>query len=158
MRFTPFALAAAAIHGVAAAPSRETRPAERGFACGAPEPDAEHIKISQQFAAQEAALLASGNLTVKATTTVDVYFHVVAKSTSLSGGYVTVRTALLPLAPFTFFNIKRRLTKLAKFLGRPTEQSAQHAQRSVRPSRVPVQPQGHDPYRQRQLGGRLQGL
>ncbi|KAL2145835.1 hypothetical protein VTI28DRAFT_6132 [Corynascus sepedonium] len=114
MRFTPFALAAAAIHGVAAAPSRETRPAERGFACGAPEPDAEHIKISQQFAAQEAALLASGNLTVKATTTVDVYFHVVAKSTSLSGGYVTdaqlssqLSTLNAAYAPHGFqFNLK----------------------------------------------------
>ncbi|KAL2158250.1 hypothetical protein VTH06DRAFT_4570 [Thermothelomyces fergusii] len=90
MRFTPIALAAAAVHGVVAAPQRETRPAPSSgtFACGAPEPDAEHIRISQQFAAQEAELLASGNLTTQATISVDVYFHVVARSTSLSGGYI----------------------------------------------------------------------
>lgn len=119
MRFTPFALAAAAIHGVAAAPSRETRPTERGFACGAPEPDAEHIKISQQFAAQEAALLASGNLTVKATTTVDVYFHVVAKSTSLSGGYVTVRTGPTSLSPFYVFQYQEKTNKTCQIFRTP---------------------------------------
>jgi len=89
MRFTPFALAAAAVQGALAAPSRETRPSERAFACGAPEPAAEHIKISQKFAAKEAEFVASGNFTTQAVTTVDVYFHVVASSTSLSGGYVT---------------------------------------------------------------------
>ncbi|KAL2152737.1 hypothetical protein VTH82DRAFT_5922 [Thermothelomyces myriococcoides] len=90
MRFTPIALAAAAVHGVVAAPQREVRPApgEQVFSCGAPEPDAEHIKISQQFAAQEAELLASGNLTTQATINVDLYFHVVATSTDLSGGYI----------------------------------------------------------------------
>ncbi|KAK4235206.1 metalloprotease MEP1-like protein [Achaetomium macrosporum] len=87
MRFTPFALAAAAAHNAFAAPS--LRPAERPFSCGAPEPDAEHIKISQKFAAQEAAALAAGNFSIQAVTTVDVYFHVVASSTSLSDGYVT---------------------------------------------------------------------
>ncbi|KAK4034306.1 metalloprotease [Parachaetomium inaequale] len=91
MRFTPFALAAAAASGALAAPQREVRPAGRGFGCGAPEPDAEHIKISQQFAAQEAQarVAASGNFTIQAVTTVDTYFHVVAASTSVSGGYIT---------------------------------------------------------------------
>jgi hypothetical protein len=86
MRFTPFALAAAA-HSALAIPSK---PSGRGFGCGAPEPDAEHIKISQKFAAEEAAVAAAGNFAIQAVTNVDVYFHVVASSTSLSGGYVTV--------------------------------------------------------------------
>jgi hypothetical protein len=88
MRFTALAFAAAAARGVFAAPrpddSRST------FGCAAPEPDAEHRRISQMFAAQEAEVAASGNFTMMATVTIDTYFHVVASSTSLSGGYVTV--------------------------------------------------------------------
>ncbi|KAL2118670.1 hypothetical protein VTJ04DRAFT_8330 [Mycothermus thermophilus] len=87
MRFTALAFAAAAARGVFAAPrpddSRST------FGCAAPEPDAEHRRISQMFAAQEAEVVASGNFTMMATVTIDTYFHVVASSTSLSGGYVT---------------------------------------------------------------------
>ncbi|KAL2258477.1 hypothetical protein VTK26DRAFT_8200 [Humicola hyalothermophila] len=87
MRFTPFALAAAAAQGALARPSNPV------FGCGAPEPTEEHIKISQQFAIDEAnALLAkaaSGNYTTQDVITVDTYFHVVASSTSLSGGYLT---------------------------------------------------------------------
>lgn len=94
MRFTSFALAAAVAHGALAAPPRESRPAEQPFACGAPEPSAEHIQISQEFAAQEAAARSAGNFTTRAVTTVDVYFHVVAASTALSDGYVTVSTYL----------------------------------------------------------------
>ena len=90
MRFTPIALAAAAAQGALARPSNPAK----AFTCGAPEPDAEHIKISQKFAIQEAQAFAiaaeSGNFTTQAVTTVDTYFHVVASSTSLSGGYVTV--------------------------------------------------------------------
>ncbi|KAH6641835.1 hypothetical protein F5144DRAFT_591006 [Chaetomium tenue] len=82
MRFTPFALALAAAQGAIAAPSRETKPISRGFGCGAPEPDAEHIRVSQQFAAQEASLRASGNFSIQATVTVDTYFHVVHRSSS----------------------------------------------------------------------------
>lgn len=89
MRFTPFALAVAA-HGALAIPSK---PSGRGFGCGAPEPHAEHIKISQKFAQQEAEFAASGNFSIQAVTNVDVYFHVVASSTALSGGYVTVSTS-----------------------------------------------------------------
>lgn len=85
MRLAPLALAAAAVHAAVAAPSG------REFGCGAPEPDPEHIEISKQFAVQEAAALAAGNFSAMATITVDTYFHVVASSTSLSGGYLTVR-------------------------------------------------------------------
>ncbi|KAK4104429.1 metalloprotease MEP1-like protein [Parathielavia hyrcaniae] len=85
MRFT-FALAALAAHSALAIPAK---PSKHGFSCGAPEPDAEHIKISQQFAQSEAAFRASGNVSTRAVTTVDTYFHVVASSTSLSGGYLT---------------------------------------------------------------------
>jgi hypothetical protein len=95
MRFTGFAFALAAAHGALAAPSNPSR----GFGCGAPEPDAEHIRVSQQFAAQEAAFVASGNRSIQAITTVDTYFHVVASSTSLSGGYVTVWTPFFPSIP-----------------------------------------------------------
>jgi hypothetical protein len=87
MRFTPFALAVTAAQGVLAIPSR---PSGRGFQCGAPEPHAEHIKISEKFAAQEAAAAAAGKFAIEAVTTVDTYFHVVASSTSLSDGYLTV--------------------------------------------------------------------
>lgn len=94
MRFTPFALALAAAQGAIAAPSRETKPISRGFGCGAPEPDAEHIRISQKFAAQEASLRASGNFSIQATVTVDAYFHVVHRSSSDD---VSVRTSPLHL-------------------------------------------------------------
>ena len=82
MRFTPFALALAAAQGTLAAPSRETKPIGRCFGCGSPEPDAEHIRVSQQFAAQEASLRATGNFSIQATVTVDTYFHVVYGSSS----------------------------------------------------------------------------
>jgi hypothetical protein len=80
MRFTPFALAVAAAQGAMAAPSRETKPISRGFGCGAPEPDAEHIRISQKFAAEEAQFRAAGNFSIQATVNVDAYFHVVYAS------------------------------------------------------------------------------
>ncbi|KAL2130453.1 hypothetical protein VTI74DRAFT_6382 [Chaetomium olivicolor] len=85
MRLTSLALVAIAAQGAFARP----KPVERGFKCGAPEPDEEHIKISQGFAAKEAHVFAAGNFTAQAVTTVDVYFHVVASSTSISGGYLT---------------------------------------------------------------------
>lgn len=100
MRFTPLALAAAAAHSVLAAPPREPRPlpGTRGFGCGAPEPHDEHIKISQKFAAEEAAFAASGNISIQAVTTVETYFHVVAASKSVSGGYITVCYLRKPLS------------------------------------------------------------
>ncbi|GAB1315232.1 Extracellular metalloprotease [Madurella fahalii] len=84
MRFTPLALAAVAAQSVFAAPRQL-----RDFGCAAPEPDAEHIKISQGFAAQEAAAAASGNFSIQTTTTIETYFHVVAASDTLEGGYLT---------------------------------------------------------------------
>jgi len=76
----------------------------RPFGCGAPEPSQEHVKISQKFAAQEKEFAASGNLSIAATINVDVYFHVVASSTAVSDGYVTVTlpSTNLPLSPFSF--------------------------------------------------------
>jgi len=62
------------------------------FSCGTKEPSAEHVKISQKFAAQEKEFAASGNFSILATINVDVYFHVVASSTAVSDGYVTVGT------------------------------------------------------------------
>lgn len=92
MRFTPLALAAIAVQSVSAAPRQL-----RGFGCAAPEPDAEHIKISQGFAAQEAAAAAAAaaarnfrNFSNQSTTIIETYFHVVAESTSLEGGYLPV--------------------------------------------------------------------
>jgi hypothetical protein len=66
------------------------------FSCGTKEPSAEHIKISQKFAAQEKEFAAAGGLSTAATISVDVYFHVVASSTAEADGYVTVR----PTSPF----------------------------------------------------------
>ena len=80
----------------------------RPFGCGAPEPSQEHVKISQKFAAQEKEFAASGNLSIAATINVDVYFHVVASSTAVSDGYVTVNFTPPPpsypplLPPFLF--------------------------------------------------------
>ncbi len=88
MRFTPLALAVTAASGALAIPSK---PSGRGFQCGAPEPHAEHVRISNKFAAEEAQRAAAGDFAIQAVTTVDVYFHVVASSTALSDGYVTVR-------------------------------------------------------------------
>ncbi|KAK0708854.1 hypothetical protein B0T21DRAFT_405165 [Apiosordaria backusii] len=89
VRCVSLALAAAGLAQTAFAAPQPSR----GFGCGAPEPSEELIKVSQQFAAQEAQALAdsyrSGNITARAVTTVKVYFHVVAASTALSGGYLT---------------------------------------------------------------------
>ena len=96
MLFTRLAFAVAAAHGALAAPS----PPSRGFGCGAPEPDVEHIQASHQFAAQEAAFAAEAaanrSMMIQAITNVDTYFHVVATSTSVSGGYLTVWIPLCP--------------------------------------------------------------
>ncbi|KAK0629527.1 hypothetical protein B0T17DRAFT_589272 [Bombardia bombarda] len=59
------------------------------FACGTKEPTAEHKAIHKALAVKEAEFAASGNFSAQATINVDVYFHVVAASTSLSDGYVT---------------------------------------------------------------------
>lgn len=60
--------------------------------CGTPEPTAEQLQLSQAFAVVEAEQ-ANGNssslLMAGPAITVDVYFHVVASSTSVADGYVT---------------------------------------------------------------------
>ena len=55
--------------------------------CGSKEPSAAHVAISKALAAEEA-----NTLETFTTTDVDVYFHVVAASTSPSDGYIPVRT------------------------------------------------------------------
>lgn len=64
--------------------------------CGFKEPSAEDIAIAQTFAAQEAESLAAANetMSIQATTTVNVYFHVIATSQSASGGYISVSHTL----------------------------------------------------------------
>jgi hypothetical protein len=73
--FTLAALSASAL----AAPSSEI------FGCGT-KTTPEILEVSRQFAAEEAS--GNGNFSIDATIEVDLYFHVVASSTSLSGGYV----------------------------------------------------------------------
>lgn len=97
MRFS-LALAAAGLAQTAFAAPQPSR----GFGCGAPEPSEELLQVSQQFAVEEAQALAesyrSGNLTARDVTaqaiSVKVYIHVVAASTALSGGYLTVSARL----------------------------------------------------------------
>lgn len=63
----------------------------RPFGCSAPRPSEEHIAISEAFEIEEEAIAAAGNSSLaRATINVDVYFHVVAASTSVADGYVTV--------------------------------------------------------------------
>lgn len=62
------------------------------FGCGTADPDSEHIGMSKVLAAQEARRGGSGNLTERATINVGVYFHVVAQSQTVAGGYLTVGT------------------------------------------------------------------
>ncbi|TPX08811.1 uncharacterized protein E0L32_009751 [Thyridium curvatum] len=59
------------------------------FGCGTADPDSEHIGMSKVLAAQEARRGGSGNLTERATINVGVYFHVVAQSQTVAGGYLT---------------------------------------------------------------------
>ncbi|KAM7194193.1 zincin [Rhypophila sp. PSN 637] len=59
------------------------------FGCGTDEPSRQHLQITQALAAQELSEARSGNLTARATINVDVYFHVLASSTSVADGYVT---------------------------------------------------------------------
>ncbi|KAH8672373.1 metalloprotease [Ilyonectria robusta] len=59
------------------------------FGCGTAEPSAEHIGMSKVLAAQEAKAADSGDLAARATINVGVYFHVVARSQTVAGGYLT---------------------------------------------------------------------
>lgn len=58
--------------------------------CGTKEPTEEQILIAQNFQLQEEAARIEGNVSIQATIAVKVYFHVLATSTSVSGGYLTV--------------------------------------------------------------------
>lgn len=61
-------------------------------ACGAPEPTEEEIAIAKSFYQIEKEARLAGNATsAAATIEVNTYFHVLATSTSASGGYLTVR-------------------------------------------------------------------
>ena len=75
-----------------AASSTMAAVAPKLFSCGTPEPSEEHKKLSLALATQEKemALASNDTFTTMATISVDVYFHVVAASTALSDGYVTV--------------------------------------------------------------------
>lgn len=86
MRFSLAALALANAVTVLAAPQLEPG----RFSCGAPEPSAEHVAISQEFAKEEAYAIANGTVAKRAVTYVDAYFHVVASSTAASDGYLSV--------------------------------------------------------------------
>jgi len=63
-------------------------------ACGAPEPTEEEIAIAKSFyQVEKEARLAGNAVSAAATISVNVYFHVLATSTSASGGYLTVRAS-----------------------------------------------------------------
>lgn len=70
-------------------------PRNTKFGCGVV-PTPEFLATANEMAAQEAssksalgALTAAGGVSAAATINVNVYFHVVARSTAASGGYVT---------------------------------------------------------------------
>jgi len=86
MRFFALAAAAVAVPSALAAVIAEPRPGN--FGCGTRDPTPVQLLETAAIAEQEAA----GNVTIEARQTVNVgvYFHVVAASTSLSDGYLTV--------------------------------------------------------------------
>lgn len=57
--------------------------------CGTAEPTEEQFNISLKMAEKEAAARVNGDVTAQAIS-VKVYFHVLATSTAVSGGYLTV--------------------------------------------------------------------
>ncbi|KAF9879651.1 fungal specific transcription factor domain-containing protein [Colletotrichum karsti] len=62
------------------------------FECGNEEPSVEHMEISKVLAQQEALESSNGTLRLAASTiTVETYFHVVASSRSVAGGWLTER-------------------------------------------------------------------
>lgn len=97
-RFTFLALALAStilspLSAVLAHPTNGPR--DTKFGCGVV-PTAEFLAAAKEMAAEEAvsktalgALTSDGTVSAAATINVNVYFHVVARSTAASGGYVT---------------------------------------------------------------------
>ena len=73
------------------------RGAGKKLRCGNPSATAEQITTAKTIADEEVALAANGTIDARSNTDVDVYFHVVAASASLSDGYLTVRHRLKPL-------------------------------------------------------------
>lgn len=70
-------------------------PRDTKFGCGVV-PTAEFLAAAEEMAAEESvsksalgALVSDGDISAAATINVNVYFHVVAKSTAASDGYVT---------------------------------------------------------------------
>ncbi|KAK0726900.1 metalloprotease MEP1-like protein [Lasiosphaeria miniovina] len=86
MWFQNLALSALLAAPALAAVAVEARPALTAFSCGTREPTESEFRLASILAAHEEA---QGNLTARATINIDVYVHVVASSTSLSGGYLT---------------------------------------------------------------------
>lgn len=97
MQIKSFLLAAAAAPAALGAAVNTIKP----FNCGTDAPSRQHIQMTKELAEKEAAVAAEGIMTAQATINVNVYFHVVAASTALSDGYVTVRR----LHPFTKFPV-----------------------------------------------------
>lgn len=79
--FVAAAALASFVNAVAIEPGR--------FGCGAPEPTQEQLQVAEAFSVIEAEQAGNSTLVARQALTVDVYFHVVAASTSLSDGYVT---------------------------------------------------------------------
>lgn len=72
-------------------------------ACGTAEPTEEEIAIAKQFYQIEQEARLAGNATsALATIDVNVYFHVLATSTSASGGYLTVSAFSQSASPGSF--------------------------------------------------------
>lgn len=86
MQIKSLLLAAAAAPAALGAAVNAVKP----FNCGTDAPSRQHIQMTKELADKEAAFAAAGGISAQATINVNVYFHVVAASTSLSDGYVTV--------------------------------------------------------------------
>ncbi|ORY56354.1 uncharacterized protein BCR38DRAFT_355844 [Pseudomassariella vexata] len=67
-------------------------------ACGAPDPTEDQMEVAHSFSIQEEAARIAGNVTKRADINVKVYFHVLASSTSVSGGYISAATLTRQLA------------------------------------------------------------
>ncbi|CZT44468.1 related to Extracellular metalloprotease VDBG_01143 [Rhynchosporium secalis] len=100
-RFAFLALAASILSTVSAHPANGPR--DTKFGCGVV-PTPEFIAAAQAIAAEEEAQKASlgaslvSDVSALATTTVNVYFHVVSKSNAVSGGYVSASQITQQLA------------------------------------------------------------
>lgn len=92
MQFKALILAALAASGVIAVPAVVSDVVSDARTCGVPHPTEEQLATSMKMAAQEAQHLAENGTSFKALATinVNVYFHVVAASKTVAGGYLTV--------------------------------------------------------------------